>query len=367
MRCATVALPLLAACVGGPAPVAPPLAPSASGATLRTDPRASAVLEGWLQATEGATGAETLALLQTALPSASSTDFEVPLRHVTPPGQPVPPAASPLTYAEAGGIAAWRSLTLETDALPSRVLVQLIDVATGKVRGQAVVQSRGDFRLAWPTRETDTRLMVQATAVRPDNRIAGFLATPFRARDFRDRHQLPLVLSPGSTTLALLHMRLSIPAAGFRVETGFRGLASARLASLVDAGDATASARLGQRLQPAEGSVACARELMDMAAGQAAALASGIDTLAGRIQASPPARKTFALALSAAMAVLDRLEEDQTALDRLREQTPKPWGCTEESADAGPSPDSPGTWLTAEDESAARAALARLDDAVLPD
>lgn len=337
---------------------------------IRADVMPTPELEGWIQGADGATGAETLAALGLPL------DMDNPLTVLPPLGaagpekalEPVGPQA-PLDWSTAGGVTARRLAAGAAAPVGVRALAQLVDAGSGKVRGQAVVGPRGDFRMAWLVREATASLLLQVTALREDNRVSGFLATTFRAEDFRGKGMVPIVVSTGTTAHALAMLHLAGGSGTWRADTGFRGLASPRLARLIADVDATSSARLGNLAMPHETLPACGQDLLDTAAGHARAMAEGIDRLSAEISRAVPGRKSLALALASARRLRTLYEERAQSPAAIHGQALPQSGCPGGSAAPEPPGSSPDTlaWLTEGLLRDTAGELARIADSGLPD
>jgi hypothetical protein len=339
---------------------------------VRADVQPSAELEGWVQAADGATGTETMAVFGPPMDETTGL-AELPVLTAAPPRDTPILAGNPvaLDWASTGGGTPRRTAVTPESRHAVRVLAQLVDAATGKVRGQAVVGSRGDFRLAWLVREATASLVLQVTAVREDNRIAGWLAATLRAQDFRSKGLPPLVVSTGTTAHALTLLHLSGGSASWRPGSGFRGLASPRLVSLIADTDATASARLGNLSMAPEDVPACGEDLLGLASGHAAALTGAIDALAGDLGRERPARPAFARMLAASRRLRSLQEEQAIPPAVLFGRPVARRGCPDESA-AGMRPmPSPAAgqpaWRGVRVLQEAAAELDRLEDSGLPD
>ncbi|MEB3237260.1 MAG: hypothetical protein VKO64_06515 [Candidatus Sericytochromatia bacterium] len=338
--------------------------------SIRADLMPTPELEGWIQGADGATGAETMAMLGLPLVNDNPLTILPPLGSAGPDKalEPVGPQA-PLDWSTAGGLPARRLATGAAAPVGVRAVAQLVDASSGKVRGQAVVGPRGDFRMAWLVREATASLLLQVTALREDNLISGFLATTFRAEDFRSKGMVPVVVSTGTTAHALAMLHLAGGSGSWRANTGFRGLASSRLARFIADVDATSSARLGNLAMPHETQPACGQDLLDIAAGHARAIAEGIDRLSAELSGAVPGRKSLALALASARRLRNLYEEQAQSPAVVHGQTLPQIGCQGGSAAPEPSGPIPDTvaWLTDGLLRETAAELARIADSGLPD
>ncbi|MBM3259130.1 MAG: hypothetical protein FJY99_05230 [Candidatus Sericytochromatia bacterium] len=365
------AVGLLVACTP-----APQVQAARTGATpipaVRADVQPTAELEGWIQAAEGATGTETMAVFGPPLDETTAL-AELPVLTAAAPREIPEPLGNTvaLDWAATGG-ARPRRTAGTAEARPAvRALAQLVDAGTGKVRGQAVVGPRGDFKMAWLVREATASLVLQVTAVREDNRIAGCLAATLRAQDFRSKGLPPLVVSTGTTAQALALLHLAGGSVSWRPGTGFRGLASPRLVSLIADTDATASSRLGSLSMAPDEVPGCGEDLLGLAIGHAAALTQAIDALAGKLDRTRPARRAFARVLAASRRLRSLQEEQAIPPDALFGFQMTRRACPGDSA-PGIRPErdtaaNPPAWRAVRVLEEAAAELDRLQDSGLPD
>lgn len=131
-----------------------------------------------------------------------------------------------------GGLAGLNAARILSTPSKGKVFAELVDPASGELWARVHPDSAGRFKMAFPEDPGERAFFVQVTAFR-SGKIVAFLSSPFASGESDKESSHSVIVSPGSTTLALAGAVLAGVRHQFTLDTGFRGFRTSSLAKLV--------------------------------------------------------------------------------------------------------------------------------------